>query len=107
MEGGKLGVVKSDLGNFFCISRDELNDSWRKTRLQHNVVEEVVRGDGGWRGLPDHNVAHQCRGKRKISGDGCEVKRGNGINKTFKRTVLKSAIKKISTYKNYWTWLTS
>lgn len=91
MESGEVGVVEHGVGDFLGLSGNELNDILGKTGLKENLVNQPVGGDGGGRGLPDDNVAHQSRSSSKVTADGSEVEGTDGIDEALQRAVFHAA----------------
>lgn len=83
VEGSEFSVAKNDLGDFLGVAGHELNDVRGQASLEQNLVEKPVRGHGGGRRLPDDNVAHQCRSAGKVTGNGGEVERSDGVDETL------------------------
>src|SRR5213595_1174352 len=69
-------------------SGDEVHDPGRETGLLQDAKDDVVRVDGGRRGLPHHRAAHDRRGSGQIASDGREIERRDSVDEAFEPAIV-------------------
>ena len=91
VQGREVAVVQHGVGDFLGITGNELDDIAGETGFDEDLVHEVVGGNGRGRGLPDHHVTHQGRGRCEVTANGREVEGADGVDEAFQGTVFHAA----------------
>ena len=90
MNASQHGMLKDDGTLFRAVSNDHVEDAIRQSRFLHHVEQVCAPEQTGGGRFPHGNVAHQNGCEWNVDCNRQEVKRGDGINETFKRPVLHS-----------------
>lgn len=69
------------------IRRHKVDNAIRESGIPENLIDEVIRQNGGIAGFPNNAISHHSRGIGQVSGDGGEIEGGNGSNETLEGAV--------------------
>lgn len=103
VQPGEIAVGESNVGDGFGVSSHKLHHVWRQTCLQQDLVDEAASVDIGRRRLPQHHVAHQSRTGYQISTNGGEVEGRDGVDESFKRSIVQTTTTRVSYFVSYQT----
>lgn len=87
----ELFVCQNDLGNFFRITRDELDNVGWEAGFEEDLMKEIIAVDGRRRRFPDDHITHEGWRSCEIAPDGSEIEGGDGVDKPLKSTVFDTA----------------
>ena len=88
MEARESQIAQNILGDIGAGTRNEVDDTLRKSALYEQLHVVVVGEYGGGCRFPKRYVTHNCRSGRKVSADGGEVEGRNRADKAFQRTII-------------------
>jgi hypothetical protein len=77
------------------ITREELDNTRRKTSFEHDVIEEPAGVDGAWTGLPNHYVSHNQGRDDQIDGQCSEVERSDGVDEAVQWSHLCATLREL------------